>query len=394
MSILAKLNPFLTTDDLIVLDFVLRVVREYPFVPEEWTEVLLNEATESKEKEKLIIPRIDHFPFNDKAVEMLIEGYSKADLQTKYLYLRPILGLRPETALKNKWNFEKVIDSETWALYELLVDGNEEELRNQYESVLEAMEKELYYNSKLFRKAQLLAQKLAEKGGVTETEIDDIFQKELDQEYFSYRGILNVYIVGLLRLEKHIPLLTSLLIRDEDILLEQASASLQFFQTEQVVDAIAPHLQSENYIGFTVGTIGDTFTPKSVEVLKKVYWDVKGGDNKAIVIEALCKQLSPEVSPEIEDFMNAGYDQLMYEPEELAYGFYKVMGVDHPNLEKWKQITIERDEEHRKKGEKELNSLTLKGVSTTPARSEKIGRNDPCPCGSGKKYKKCCGANK
>ncbi len=22
----------------------------------------------------------------------------------------------------------------------------------------------------------------------------------------------------------------------------------------------------------------------------------------------------------------------------------------------------------------------------------KIGRNDPCPCGSGKKYKKCCGA--
>ena len=24
-------------------------------------------------------------------------------------------------------------------------------------------------------------------------------------------------------------------------------------------------------------------------------------------------------------------------------------------------------------------------------RSVKIGRNDPCPCGSGKKYKKCCG---
>jgi len=23
----------------------------------------------------------------------------------------------------------------------------------------------------------------------------------------------------------------------------------------------------------------------------------------------------------------------------------------------------------------------------------KIGRNDPCPCGSGKKYKKCCGRN-
>ena len=25
--------------------------------------------------------------------------------------------------------------------------------------------------------------------------------------------------------------------------------------------------------------------------------------------------------------------------------------------------------------------------------SPKVGRNDPCPCGSGKKYKKCCGKN-
>ena len=24
--------------------------------------------------------------------------------------------------------------------------------------------------------------------------------------------------------------------------------------------------------------------------------------------------------------------------------------------------------------------------------AQKVGRNDPCPCGSGKKYKKCCGA--
>ena len=32
-------------------------------------------------------------------------------------------------------------------------------------------------------------------------------------------------------------------------------------------------------------------------------------------------------------------------------------------------------------------------ASPTPVRrAEKVGRNDPCPCGSGKKYKKCCGA--
>ena len=28
-----------------------------------------------------------------------------------------------------------------------------------------------------------------------------------------------------------------------------------------------------------------------------------------------------------------------------------------------------------------------------PKRVQKVGRNDPCPCGSGKKYKNCCGRN-
>ncbi|NLO89870.1 MAG: preprotein translocase subunit SecA [Clostridia bacterium] len=31
-------------------------------------------------------------------------------------------------------------------------------------------------------------------------------------------------------------------------------------------------------------------------------------------------------------------------------------------------------------------------VKKEPVRSKKVGRNEPCPCGSGKKYKKCCGA--
>lgn len=34
------------------------------------------------------------------------------------------------------------------------------------------------------------------------------------------------------------------------------------------------------------------------------------------------------------------------------------------------------------------------GEETIPARpSRKVGRNEPCPCGSGKKYKRCCGLN-
>ena len=32
-----------------------------------------------------------------------------------------------------------------------------------------------------------------------------------------------------------------------------------------------------------------------------------------------------------------------------------------------------------------------RGPSQPVVKGKKIGRNDQCPCGSGKKYKKCCG---
>lgn len=45
-----------------------------------------------------------------------------------------------------------------------------------------------------------------------------------------------------------------------------------------------------------------------------------------------------------------------------------------------------------KEKEKSIGRIVYNNEEQTPyVREEKIGRNDPCPCGSGKKYKKCCG---
>ncbi len=52
-------------------------------------------------------------------------------------------------------------------------------------------------------------------------------------------------------------------------------------------------------------------------------------------------------------------------------------------LEEWNKIF---DEDKQKELYKEQKS------STTIVKGAKIFPNDPCPCGSGKKYKKCCGA--
>lgn len=51
------------------------------------------------------------------------------------------------------------------------------------------------------------------------------------------------------------------------------------------------------------------------------------------------------------------------------------------NIEAWGGIL---SEDRRKEIKKEYN------LTKTVVKGDKVGRNDPCPCGSGKKYKKCC----
>jgi preprotein translocase subunit SecA len=55
------------------------------------------------------------------------------------------------------------------------------------------------------------------------------------------------------------------------------------------------------------------------------------------------------------------------------------------------------EKEFARKKQRELAAASMAGGSAASQPSqrrsgEKVGRNDPCPCGSGKKYKKCHGA--
>ena len=83
--------------------------------------------------------------------------------------------------------------------------------------------------------------------------------------------------------------------------------------------------------------------------------------------------------------------ETMYEDTEVSLAFdkarlYKNMVAAKAdwlyNLPQWKEIYTEEELKRLYKEQKE---------STTIRKEKKIGRNDPCPCGSGKKYKKCCG---
>lgn len=75
---------------------------------------------------------------------------------------------------------------------------------------------------------------------------------------------------------------------------------------------------------------------------------------------------------------------LVFDTEKLYKNMVDAKAEWLYELPQWEKIY---DEETRKRLYREQKQ------SGTIRKEKKIGRNDPCPCGSGKKYKKCCGRN-
>jgi preprotein translocase subunit SecA len=87
-----------------------------------------------------------------------------------------------------------------------------------------------------------------------------------------------------------------------------------------------------------------------------------------------------------------------YQREGYAMFMEMISLIKMDTLEKLCLVRIQREEEVEEIRQKQKQDYVLSRGEDTPANqtikrdSENIGRNDPCPCGSGKKYKKCCGA--
>ena len=73
--------------------------------------------------------------------------------------------------------------------------------------------------------------------------------------------------------------------------------------------------------------------------------------------------------------------KLVIDYEKLYYNMRDAKADWLYNIKAWKNILPEE----------KINEITRKYREDNMAHSDKIGRNDPCPCGSGKKYKNCCG---
>ena len=90
----------------------------------------------------------------------------------------------------------------------------------------------------------------------------------------------------------------------------------------------------------------------------------------------------------VREYQKEGYDMFMD----------MIARVKEETVQKLCMVQIRREEEVQKIEEKRRKDYVMSRGEDTPApatirrEAAKVGRNDPCPCGSGKKYKKCCGA--
>ncbi len=119
------------------------------------------------------------------------------------------------------------------------------------------------------------------------------------------------------------------------------------------------------------GTVAELAAKHNMDVVR--FWAFLDGVNDSL------KEQNPVDSMEADTYVTIDPDL-----EKLYYNMVKAKADWLYELPQWDDLI---PEERRKELYKEEKS------SMTVVKGKKIGRNDPCPCGSGKKYKYCCGRN-
>lgn len=100
-------------------------------------------------------------------------------------------------------------------------------------------------------------------------------------------------------------------------------------------------------------------------------------------IDGISESLKEDLTEEKLETIESDTDvKLEIDWEKLYYNMVSVEAHWLYNLQGWNDIL---SEDKRKELQKAFKA------TKTVVKEDKIGRNEPCPCGSGKKFKKCCG---
>ena len=87
---------------------------------------------------------------------------------------------------------------------------------------------------------------------------------------------------------------------------------------------------------------------------------------------------------------------IAYKKESLEMFEEMIAAIQDETVRRLYSVRLKKNEEVKRERVANATSESVSGDGTVkkqPRKVKKIGRNEPCPCGSGKKYKNCCGRN-
>lgn len=128
------------------------------------------------------------------------------------------------------------------------------------------------------------------------------------------------------------------------------------------------------WIAFVVCDLVGIQATELKELIKELF-------NNNLVTKNICGSLE-DCLTNIADETMAEEKQIVFENSMDRYAYY----IKNWNYNDAKNTDIPAS---KVMGEKMTSNSAANGAQT-PILKPKVGRNDPCPCGSGKKYKKCC----
>lgn len=140
----------------------------------------------------------------------------------------------------------------------------------------------------------------------------------------------------------------------------------------------------EEYLKVEAGIYNELLNNK-VEVIEGKVVDLASEYNTSVeyfmgFIDGISESLKEDIV--LEEIESNSEISLKIDFEKLYFNMLNVEAEWLYTLPGWEGIL---SAEKRKEIEKEYKK------TKTVVKENKVGRNDPCPCGSGKKHKKCCG---
>lgn len=255
----------------------------------------------------------------------------------------------------------------------------------------------------------------------------ELLARKIDENSIDYwLEYIAIELAGELNIQESVPLLVNKLFATRDMMPEELENALRKIGTDEVTELLkANYARGSSHCRYSVATILERIkSDKAAKTCLELLLEENDADVKTILALSLLNQWWTESLIPVQKACSADvFSRKSYSVDKTLVVAAKAMEVSLPEFEEWSAAMKEQNDAWRK-SDKNIFAMigreleTLSGLfaeiltadqvevpspslntqpvvdlstATRPFRAgARVGRNEPCPCGSGKKFKKCC----